>query len=115
MTELGQNILYGREDFFISETTATKEPEGPSRDDLLDRGEFKDKALFKLLIDRRTEIAQENHVPPYIIFSDKTLKDMSLLKPRNNDEFLLVSGVGEKKMEVYGPQFLPVIQEYLNE
>lgn len=115
MTELGQNILYGREDFFISETSASKEPEGPSRDDLLDRGGFKDKALFKLLKDKRTEIAQENHVPPYIIFSDKTLKDMSLLKPRNNDEFLLVSGVGEKKMEVYGPQFLPVINKYLED
>ncbi|MBN2658074.1 MAG: DNA helicase RecQ [Spirochaetales bacterium] len=115
MTELGQNILYGREDFFISETSASKEPEGPSRDDLLDRGGFKDKALFILLKDKRTEIAQENHVPPYIIFSDKTLKDMSLLKPRNNDEFLLVSGVGEKKMEVYGPQFLPVINKYLED
>jgi len=115
MTELGQNILYGREDFFISENSASKEPEGPSRDDLLDRGGFKDKALFKLLKDKRTEIAQENHVPPYIIFSDKTLKDMSLLKPRNNDEFLLVSGVGEKKMDVYGPQFLPVINKYLED
>jgi len=115
MTELGQNILYGRENFFISETTASKEPEGPSRDDLLDRGGLKDKALFKLLKEKRTEIAQENHVPPYIIFSDKTLKDMSLLKPRNSDEFLLVSGVGEKKMEVYGPLFLPLINGYLTE
>ncbi|MBF9016262.1 MULTISPECIES: DNA helicase RecQ [unclassified Oceanispirochaeta] len=115
MTELGQNILYGRVDFFISETSASKEPEGPSRDDLLDRGGFKDRALIKLLKEKRTEIAQENHIPPYIIFSDKTLKDMSLLKPRNNDEFLLVSGVGEKKMEVYGPLFLPVINKYLED
>lgn len=115
MNESGKNILYGRESFFISETSASKEAAGPSRDELIDRSGFKDKALFKLLKERRTEIAQENHVPPYIIFSDKTLKDMSLLKPRDNDEFLLVSGVGEKKMEVYGPQFLPIINRYLED
>lgn len=115
MTELGRRILYGEEEFYISETSASQEPEGPSRDDLLGRGGFKDKALFNLLKEKRAGIARENHVPPYIIFSDKTLKDMALLKPRNNDEFLLVSGVGEKKMEVYGPQFLPVIREYLGE
>jgi ATP-dependent DNA helicase RecQ len=113
MTELGQNILYSKVDFFISETSASREPEGPSRDGLMDRGGFTDKALFQLLKEKRTKIAQEKGVPPYIVFSDKTLKDMSLLKPRNNDEFLLVSGVGEKKMEVYGRLFLPVIREYL--
>ncbi len=113
MTELGRKILFGKEEFYISETSAAEEPERLARTDLLDRRDSKDKALFKMLKEKRTEIARENTVPPYIIFSDKTLKDMSLLKPRNNDEFLLVSGVGEKKMEVYGPQFLPLINEYL--
>ncbi|THB62583.1 MAG: ATP-dependent DNA helicase RecQ, partial [Spirochaetaceae bacterium] len=113
MTELGRDILYGRRDFMISETSASREPVPPSREMLIEREGFKDKNLFKLLKEKRTEIAHENGVPPYIVFSDKTLKDMSLLKPRNNDEFLLVSGVGEKKMEAYGPRFLPVIAEYL--
>jgi len=113
MTELGQRILYGKVEFCISEISASREQEGPSRDDLLDRGGFRDKALFKLLKEKRTEIAQENHVPPYIVFTDKTLKDMSRLKPRDDDEFLLVSGVGKKKLEVYGPRFLPVIIAYL--
>ena len=114
MTGLGKDILYGKREFYISETSAVAESEGPSREALLDRGGFSDRTLFKILKDKRTEIARENGVPPYIIFSDKTLKDMSVLKPRNNDEFLLVSGVGEKKMEVYGPLFLPVIESYLD-
>ncbi len=115
MSELGQRILFGKVEFCISEISASRGPGGPSRDDLLDRGGFKDKALFSLLKNKRTEIAQEYHVPPYIIFTDKTLKDMSVLKPRNNDEFLLVSGVGEKKLEAYGPRFLPVINTYLED
>ena len=115
INKLGQKILFGEEEFYISEASASKDDDSLSRNDLIDRGGFKDKALFKLLKEKRTEIAHENMIPPYIIFSDKTLKDMSLLKPRNSDEFLLVSGVGEKKMEVYGPQFLPVIREYLDE
>ncbi|MFP4384242.1 MAG: DNA helicase RecQ [Spirochaetia bacterium] len=118
MTELGRRILLGEEAFYISGisgTAVSSEPEGPSRDDLLNRDGFKDKVLFKLLKEKRTNLARENRVPPYIIFSDKTLKDMALLKPSNDDEFLLVSGVGEKKREVYGRHFLPVIREYLEE
>jgi ATP-dependent DNA helicase RecQ len=115
MTEVGRKILFGKEEFHISETSAAEEPESLNRTDLLDRRDVKDKALFKMLKEKRTEIARENMVPPYIVFSDTTLKDMSLLKPRNNDEFLLVSGVGEKKAEVYGRQFLPLIRKYLDE
>ena len=113
ITELGMDILYGRVDFLISETSVSSEPLGPSRDNLLDRVDLKDKNLFKLLKEKRSEIAHRNKVPPYIVFSDKTLKDMSLLKPRNREEFLLVSGVGEKKLDVYGNDFLNVIKEYI--
>ncbi|MBN2509085.1 MAG: DNA helicase RecQ [Spirochaetales bacterium] len=113
MTEHGRDILYGKMDFFISETASVKEPDSPSVKDTVDKGGCSDKILFKLLKEKRTQIAHENRVPPYIIFSDKTLKDMSLLKPENAEEFLGVSGVGEKKLEVYGPLFLPLIKAHL--
>lgn len=113
MTEFGRKILYGKESFFIRESTEAEVSEGPSRDSLLDRGGSGDRELFRLLKEKRREIAQENGVPPYIVFSDKTLKDMSQIKPRDNDEFLLVSGVGDKKLEVYGPCFLQVINAYV--
>ncbi|WP_245584642.1 DNA helicase RecQ [Spirochaeta cellobiosiphila] len=115
LTSLGKDILFGKRDFYISDTAVSPEKEGLSRNDLLDRSDFQDDDLYKRLRDKRTEIAQENQVPPYIVFSDKTLKDMAQIKPQNEEEFLLVSGVGEKKLEVYGPLFLPIIRDYLEE
>ncbi len=117
MNESGKNILFGREPFYISGTTANGAAKGghekPAGAKLLNLGGPADKALFKQLKQKRTELARENNVPPYIIFSDKTLTDMARLKPETNEEFLCISGVGDKKLEVYGPHFLPVIRAYL--
>ena len=57
------------------------------------------------------EIAREEHVPPYIIFSDKTLIDMAAKAPASREEMLNVSGVGEYKYAKYGTRFLSVIEE----
>ena len=70
-----------------------------------------DYPLFEKLRKLRMEIAKAEHVPPYIVFSDKSLKDMSAKKPKNKKEFLEVSGVGENKCEKYGEKFLTVILE----
>lgn len=69
----------------------------------------KEENLFAKLRSLRTEIAREEKVPPYIVFSDKTLTHMCLLKPKNKAEMLNVSGVGEYKFEKYGEQFLACI------
>ncbi len=58
------------------------------------------------------KIARKKKVPPYIIFSDKTLVEMTVMQPLNDADFLQVSGVGEKKLKEYGPFFLPVIRDY---
>ena len=68
--------------------------------------------LFELLRKLRTEIASEEGVPPYIIFSDKTLIDMCIKLPENEEQFLDVSGVGAHKLEKYGDRFLRVIREF---
>jgi ATP-dependent DNA helicase RecQ len=68
--------------------------------------------LFELLRKLRTEIASEEGVPPYIIFSDKTLIDMCIKLPENEEQFLDVSGVGAHKLEKYGDKFLRVIREF---
>lgn len=65
--------------------------------------------LFGKLRMLRTEIAKEENVPPYIVFSDKTLTHMCIVKPRTKDEMLSVSGVGEFKYEKYGDRFLKCI------
>ena len=68
--------------------------------------------LFENLRQLRTEIAREENMPPYIIFSDKTLVDMCVKVPLDREEMLTVSGVGDNKYARYGERFLNVIKEY---
>ncbi len=68
-----------------------------------------DTSLFGRLRAVRSEIARAEKVPPYIVFSDKTLEHMCVVKPRNKGEMLTVTGVGEYKYEKYGERFLEEI------
>jgi len=68
--------------------------------------------LFEKLRQLRLEIAKEEKVPPYIVFSDKTLVHMSIIKPDSKEEMLSVSGVGEFKFQKYGMRFLHCVKEY---
>lgn len=70
-----------------------------------------DEHLFENLRGLRAEIAREEKVPPYIVFSDKTLVFMSRIKPKNREEMLQVTGVGEYKLERYGLRFLETIRK----
>ncbi|MCD7745590.1 MAG: DNA helicase RecQ [Lachnospiraceae bacterium] len=71
--------------------------------------------LFEELRQLRLTIAREEGVPPYIIFSDKTLIDMSDRVPHDKTSMLKVSGVGEAKYEKYGGRFLEAITAFLEE
>lgn len=70
-----------------------------------------DEALFERLRALRRTIAQEIGKPPYIVFSDKTLRDMCAKRPASPEEFLAVNGVGENKLNLYGERFLAAIAE----
>lgn len=74
----------------------------------------KEEGLFEKLRALRTEIAREEKVPPYIVFSDKTLTHMCVVKPKTKQEMLKVSGVGEFKFEKYGERFLNCIGGFEN-
>ncbi|MCI9048242.1 MAG: DNA helicase RecQ [Hungatella sp.] len=71
-----------------------------------------EESLFERLRGLRTEIAREEKVPPYIVFSDKTLTHMCMVKPTTKQEMLKVSGVGEFKFEKYGDRFLSCIEKF---
>ena len=71
-----------------------------------------DRDLFEKLRALRLRIAKEEKVPPYIVFSDKTLAHMCQLRPQNREAMLEVSGVGELKYEKYGERFLECIQDW---
>jgi ATP-dependent DNA helicase RecQ len=67
---------------------------------------------FEALRELRKSIALRDGVPPYIVFSDKTLKEIASVLPKDEESFLAINGVGEVKLERYGKLFLDKIKEF---
>lgn len=67
--------------------------------------------LLQSLKDLRMSIARAQNLPPYVIFHDKTLIDMVLIKPKTSDQLAMIHGVGQSKLQKYGDEFLRVIRE----
>jgi ATP-dependent DNA helicase RecQ len=72
-----------------------------------------DEALFERLRQLRKRLADQNGLPPYIIFSDVSLRQMARYYPGNDSEFARISGVGEKKLREFGAVFLAEIAAFL--
>lgn len=98
-TNKGINVLMGGEKVFKKERVQVKQL-------------AQDNPLFEDLRKLRREIATEEKIPPYIIFSDQTLQEMSVRMPTTGNELLQIKGVGERKLEQYGNAFLAVIVAY---
>lgn len=86
---------------------------------VIDKNEIKEakakpvkNSLFETLRKLRYEIAQEEEVPAYVIFSDAALRQMEILRPMTDDDFLAVDGVGKVKLEKYGSDFINAIIEF---
>ena len=71
-----------------------------------------EESLFQKLRELRRTIAQEIGKPPYIVFSDKTLRDMARIKPVTNAQFLAVNGVGQHKLDLYGKRFMEAVASF---
>jgi ATP-dependent DNA helicase RecQ len=71
-----------------------------------------DSGLFELLRAKRRELAASGNVPPYVIFSDKTLFEIASLYPQNHESLLKINGIGAHKIEKYGDILLLIINEY---
>jgi len=87
----------------------------PKRKSLLVENSNFDPVLFEELRTLRTEEAERLNVPPYIIFGDKTLREMATYFPQTENAFLKINGVGNQKLEKFGEQFLNVIRDYSEE
>jgi ATP-dependent DNA helicase RecQ len=72
-----------------------------------------DRQLFARLKLLRREIAEKNDIPPYLVFNDATLAEMSAMLPTSPGEMLAVNGVGERKLSRFGGEFLDEISQYL--
>ena len=116
LTEKSRGLLGGEETVFMK---MAKEQEPAAKVQKMRRGRAGaaagemgegEQSLFERLRALRTQIAREEKVPPYIVFSDKTLVDMCMKKPRTKAEMLAVSGVGEFKYGKYGERFLECVR-----
>ena len=77
-------------------------------------GQEIDHDLYDALKAKRMELANAQSVPPYVIFHDKTLREMAVFKPDTREALLDISGMGERKMERYGKIFLDIIRQHEN-
>ncbi|PWN75010.1 DNA helicase RecQ [Bacillus cereus] len=102
VTEKGKEVLLGKENVLRKERVETRQI-------------VQDHPLFEVLREVRKEIAQGEGVPPFVIFSDQTLKDMCAKMPQSNSELLTVKGIGEHKLVKYGSHFLQAVQHFIEE
>lgn len=105
LTYGAKEILRGNIKFFITRFKQPKEKKAP----LIDSELNYDRVLFEKLRELRLKIARSKKIAPFIVFNDKTLKQMAALKPKTKTEILDVSGVGENKYELYGESFIKEI------
>jgi ATP-dependent DNA helicase RecQ len=112
LTQKGLDVLSGKE-----EAKALKRQEAISRTRPAagSGSEQYDKALFERLRALRKKVAEDHHVPPYVIFSDKTLHEMCRHFPVTSADMRKISGVGDAKLERYGEDFIREIKQYLSD
>ena len=104
-------VVEGREQFFARAHVERSPPKTLNRDTGRNIGEGPETILFQSLKALRLEIAREKGVPAYVVFSDRTLEDMSIKKPKTKSDFLLVTGVGNKKLIEYYESFSELINK----
>ena len=109
LTPFGWRILKGEQKVQMSKPVAPSDKKKKSAKTKSSPKGNADSDLFEELRNIRTQIAKTEKVPPYIIFSDKSLQEMSTLRPTNAKDFLEISGVGQSKLEKYGEQFIEII------
>jgi len=100
--------VFFRKDSSVSAKSIEKPLSRSVKDDFADE---EDQSLFETLRKLRLDIARHQGVPPYIVFNDKSLKEMAIVKPSNIHEFLKINGVGDSKAQQYGELFLTCIED----
>ena len=113
LTEKSRPVLRGEETVQLREDRAAPGRRPRSRPRVAEQMEDTPAAgLWDHLRALRREIAQAHEVPAYVIFHDKTLKEMALRRPTTREALLAVTGVGETKADRYGDQFIDAIMEW---
>jgi ATP-dependent DNA helicase RecQ len=113
LTDLSRPVLRGERSIRLRQDPARRSATREGRPEhALGPADPEANALWERLRACRRELAQEKNVPPYVIFSDATLREMVLYRPRNADELSRVSGVGAVKLQRFGSDFLGVLCDH---
>jgi len=112
LTENSRPLLRGEEELALRRdllvTRKARQAKKPKPKDIFVTDVDQD--LWEALRERRKVLADENNVPPYVIFHDKTLVQIAATKPQTSEAFLAINGVGQTKLERYGSAFLEVVR-----
>ncbi len=109
LTEQSKKVLFENEKVYLADAKVAKAQVKA------DKSSVQENTLFERLRKVRLEIAREEDIPAYLIFNDATLKDMEKQRPMSDSEFMLINGVGRKKMEDYGFRFIKEIIAFSKE
>ena len=113
LTPKGRDVLYGRATFHVLRQREVRRRRRRGAE--VEAVEGCDAGLFDALRAVRTRLAREQNVPPYVVFSDRTLREMARRLPVTAGQMRAVTGVGDRKLERYGRQFLEAIRAYAAE
>ncbi|MFV0365801.1 MAG: DNA helicase RecQ [Mangrovibacterium sp.] len=115
LTEAGENFIANPTTFMLVRNHDYKGEEAEDRKAPQSSADAGDPELFSLLKDLRKKVAKKHNLPPYVIFQDPSLADMSIQYPITIDELTKIQGVGEGKAKRFGGDFVKLIKEYVDE
>lgn len=120
ITQSGCNVVYGKEKASLivinnrsNEHTAKRKKEVINKKEISYDRETEDSSLFETLRALRRKLADQQAIPPYIIFSDKVLNNICQIKPTTLESFGAINGIGEYKKERYGNDFINAIKQFM--
>lgn len=102
LNKLSMEIIKGERKVFVKEQVVKK-------------AKSEENELFTILRELRMDISREEKIPPYVVFGDATLRELSNRMPITDEQFLDISGVGNSKLNKYGDKFISKIKEYICE
>ena len=114
LTAFSEKVLFKGEKVRLTVPTVIQK-ETPAQKKVQKKRTGTKDTLFERLRKLRYQIAQEEDIAAYLVFSDATLRELETHRPQTDNEFLAISGVGQRKLEVYGGEFMEEIRSFIKE
>ncbi|CAL2056789.1 DNA helicase RecQ [Tenacibaculum sp. 190524A05c] len=114
LTAFSEKVLFKGEKVRLTVPTVIQK-ETPAQKKVQKKKTATKDTLFERLRKLRYQIAQEEDIAAYLVFSDATLRELETQRPQTDNEFLAISGVGQRKLEVYGGEFMEEIRSFIKE